>query len=76
MDLYGLSLMEGLKSELKLYEETSVASLAGRSALQGTDRRRDRLRVRFRFVEKRLTKNSARGIVVEALDWSTSATKW
>src|SRR5215210_4322761 len=25
--LYGLSLMEGLKSELKLYEETSVASL-------------------------------------------------
>src|SRR5438445_12088219 len=25
--LYGLSLMEGLKSELKLYEETSIASL-------------------------------------------------
>jgi acyl dehydratase len=25
--LYGLSLMEGLKSELKLYQETSVASL-------------------------------------------------
>ncbi|WLA68208.1 MaoC family dehydratase [Bradyrhizobium diazoefficiens] len=25
--LFGLSLMEGLKSELKLYEETSVASL-------------------------------------------------
>jgi acyl dehydratase len=67
--LYGLSLMEGLKSELKLYEETSVASL-------GWDEVRfkapivagDRLRVRFRFVEKRLTKNSARGIVVEALD--------
>ncbi len=67
--LYGLSLMEGLKSELKLYEETSVASL-------GWDEVRfkapvvagDRLRVRFRFVEKRLTKNPARGIVVEALD--------
>jgi len=66
--LYGLSLMEGLKSELKLYEETSVASL-------GWDEVRfrapvvagDRLRVRFRFVEKRLTKNPARGIVIEAL---------
>ena len=67
--LYGLSLMEGLKSELKLYEETSVASL-------GWDEVRfkapvvagDRLRVQFRFVEKRLTKNPARGIVIEALD--------
>lgn len=67
--LYGLSLMEGLKSELKLYEETSVASL-------GWDNVRfkapvvagDRLRVRFRFVEKRLTSNPARGIIIEALD--------
>src|SRR6266567_4753759 len=67
--LYGLSLMEGLKSELKLYEETSVASL-------GWDEVRfkapvvagDRLRVQFRFVEKRLTKNPARGIVIESLD--------
>jgi acyl dehydratase len=67
--LYGLSLMEGLKSELKLYEETSVASL-------GWDEVRfkapivagDRLRVRFRFVEKRPTRNPARGIVIEALD--------
>ncbi len=67
--LYSLSLMEGLKSELKLYEETSVASL-------GWDEVRfkapvvagDRLRVRFRFVEKRLTKNPTRGIVIEALD--------
>jgi acyl dehydratase len=67
--LFGLSLMEGLKSELKLYEETSVASL-------GWDEVRfkapvvagDRLRVRFRFVEKRPTHNPERGIVVEALD--------
>jgi acyl dehydratase len=67
--LYSLSLMEGLKSELKLYEETSVASL-------GWDEVRfkapivagDRLRVRFRFVEKRPTRNSARGIVIEALE--------
>jgi acyl dehydratase len=67
--LLGLSLMEGLKSELKLYEETSVASL-------GWDEVRfkapivagDRLRVRFRFVEKRPTRNPGRGIVIEALD--------
>ncbi|MFK4508462.1 MaoC family dehydratase [Bradyrhizobium daqingense] len=67
--LFGLSLMEGLKSELKLYEETSVASL-------GWDEVRfkapivagDALRVRFRFVEKRPTKNPGRGIVVETLD--------
>lgn len=67
--LFGLSLMEGLKSELKLYEETSVASL-------GWDEVRfkapilagDRLRVRFRFVEKRPTRNPERGIVIEALD--------
>ena len=67
--LFGLSLMEGLKSELKLYEETSVASL-------GWDEVRfkapivagDVLRVRFRFVEKRPTRNPARGIVIETLD--------
>ncbi|TYO67972.1 monoamine oxidase [Bradyrhizobium hipponense] len=67
--LFGLSLMEGLKSELKLYEETSVASL-------GWDEVRftapivagDALRVRFRFVEKRSTRNPERGIVIEALD--------
>ncbi|MDA9487872.1 MaoC family dehydratase [Bradyrhizobium sp. CCBAU 11361] len=67
--LFGLSLMEGLKSELRLYEETSVASL-------GWDEVRfkapivagDVLRVRFRFVEKRPTRNPARGIVIETLD--------
>jgi acyl dehydratase len=67
--LFGLSLMEGLKSELKLYEETSVASL-------GWDEVRfkapilagDCLRVRFRFVEKRPTRNPGRGIVIEVLE--------
>jgi acyl dehydratase len=67
--LFGLSLMEGLKSELKLYEETSVASL-------GWDAVRfrlpivagDALRVHFRFVEKRPTRNPSRGIVIETLD--------
>jgi acyl dehydratase len=67
--LYGLSLMEGLKSELKLYEETSVASLGGdKVCFKASVVAGDRLRVRFRFVEKRPTRNPARGIVIEALD--------
>jgi acyl dehydratase len=67
--LYGLSLMEGLKSELKLYEETSVASLGwDKVCFKAPVVAGDRLRVRFRFVEKRLTSNPARGIVIEALD--------
>ena len=67
--LFGLSLMEGLKSKLKLYEETSVASLGWddvrfkRPVIAG-----DRLRVRFRFAEKRPTRMPARGIVVEELE--------
>jgi acyl dehydratase len=67
--LFGLSLMEGLKSKLKLYEETSVASLGWddvrfkRPVIAG-----DRLRVRFRFTEKRPTRTPARGIVVEELE--------
>lgn len=67
--LYGLSLMEGLKSELKLYEETSVASLGWDNVRFKTPvQAGDRLRVRFRFVEKQLTSNPARGIIIEALD--------
>lgn len=67
--LFGLSLMEGLKSKLKLYDETSIASLGWdnvrfeRPAIEG-----DQLHVRFRFVEKRPTRNPARGIVVEELE--------
>ncbi|MGY4505144.1 acyl dehydratase [Bradyrhizobium sp. GM24.11] len=67
--LFGLSLMEGLKSELKLYEETSVASLGWDAVkFKGPIVAGDALRVRFRFVEKRPTKNPERGIVVETLD--------
>ena len=67
--LFGLSLMEGLKSELKLYEETSVASLGWDEVrFKGPIVAGDALRVRFRFVEKRPTENPERGIVVETLD--------
>lgn len=66
--LYGLSLMEGLKSKLKLYEETSVASLGWDEVhFKAPVIAGDCLRVRFRFVEKRPTRNPARGVVVEAL---------
>src|SRR5438477_3305600 len=66
--LFGLSLMEGLKSELKLYQETSVASLGWDAVrFKAPIAAGDRLRVRFRFVEKRPTRNPGRGIVVEAL---------
>jgi len=67
--LYGLSLMEGLKSMLRLYDETSVASLGWddvrfkRPVLAG-----DRLHVSFRFVEKRPTRDPGRGIVIEQLE--------
>jgi acyl dehydratase len=66
--LYGLSLIEGLKSELKLYENTSVASL-------GWDKIRfkapifpgDSVRVKMRFIEKRESRKTDRGVVVEAI---------
>lgn len=67
--LFGLSLIEGLKSELKLYEETSVASLGWDAVrFKGPILAGDCLHVRFRFVEKRPTRDPGRGIVIEALD--------
>jgi acyl dehydratase len=67
--LFGLSLMEGLKSELKLYEETSVASLGWDGVrFKAPILAGDCLRLRFRFVAKRPTRNPGRGIVIEALD--------
>jgi len=66
--LYGLALMEGLKTELKLYQNSSIASL-------GWDRVRflrpviagDVVRVRFEFTEKRTSSRPGRGIVFETL---------
>lgn len=67
--LYGLSLMEGLKTELRLYEDTSIASLGWdkvrfhRPVLAG-----DVLQLRFRFVSKRVSRQPDRGVVIEALE--------
>lgn len=66
--LYGLALMEGLKTKLKLYEHTSIASL-------GWDKVRfrapilsgDRVDVAMSFLSKRESSRSDRGVVIEAV---------
>jgi len=66
--LYGVALMEGLKTEMKIYEHSSIASL-------GWDRVRflqavvagDTVTVRFTFVGKRLSGKGGRGVVTEAI---------
>lgn len=63
--LYGLSLMEGLKAQSKMYENTSIASL-------GWDKVRflkplfpgETVHARVTFIDKRLSR-SGRGIVTE-----------
>ena len=66
--LYGLSLMEGLKARLRMYEHTSVASL-------GWDKVRfkapvfpdDTVRVKVTFTHKRESSKPDRGVVTEAV---------
>jgi len=67
--LYGLALMEGLKTELKLYEESSIASLGWNDVrfvhpvVAG-----DRVHVRMRFTSKRESASRPAGIVTEAVN--------
>jgi acyl dehydratase len=67
--LYGLSLMEGLKSELGLYETTSVASLGWdevrfrKPLLVG-----DSVLARVRFESKRPASKPGRGVVTETVE--------
>ncbi|MBT3360763.1 MAG: monoamine oxidase [Rhodospirillales bacterium] len=66
--LYGLSLMEGLKTKLKMYETTSIASL-------GWDKVRfkapifpgDEVHVRVVFATKRDSSKPGRGVVTESV---------
>jgi acyl dehydratase len=66
--LYGLALMEGLKTELGLYRHSSIASLGWdgvrflRPVVAG-----DTVRVSFEFVDRRASSRPGRGIVTEAL---------
>jgi len=66
--LYGLALIEGLKTELRLYENTSIASLGWEQVrFRAPLFPGDRVRVRCVFQSKRETRNPERGIVVEQL---------
>ena len=64
--LFGLSLMEGLKAESRIYEQTSIASL-------GWDDVRflkplfadETVHVTFKFMDKRLSRKPGRGVVTE-----------
>lgn len=66
--LFGLALMEGLKTAMGLYEHSSIASLGWdgvrfvRPVVAG-----DEVHVSFRFVDKRLSSKGGRGVVTEAL---------
>ena len=67
--LFGLALMEGLKSELGLYETSSVASLGWddvrfRKAIVSGDR----VHVRVRLEAKRPSKKEGRGVVTETVE--------
>jgi acyl dehydratase len=64
--LYGLALMEGLKTSMKLYENTSIASLGWDAVrfrmpvLAG-----DEVHVSFTVIEKRLSSRPGRGVITE-----------
>jgi acyl dehydratase len=66
--LLGLCLIEGLKSEMRLYENTSIASLGWDKVrfrlpvLVGTE-----LRARVKFIDKRPSRDASRGVVTEAV---------
>lgn len=67
--LFGVSLMEGLKNQLKLYDRTSLGSL-------GWDKIRflkplfpgDSVHLQITFVNKRETKKTDRGVVWERIE--------
>ena len=66
--LFGVSLMEGLKNQLKLYDKTSIGSL-------GWDKIRflkpmfaeDTVHLEISFISKRETRKPDRGVVVEKI---------
>lgn len=67
--LFGLALMEGLKSELGLYETTSVASIGWddvrfRKAIVSGDS----VHARVRLASMRPTKKPGRGVVTEVVE--------
>ncbi|ANB33422.1 MaoC family dehydratase N-terminal domain-containing protein [Rhodovulum sulfidophilum] len=67
--LYGLALMEGLKTGLKLYEDSSIASLGWnavrfvRPMVAG-----DEVHVEMAFTDRRESRSRPAGVVTEAVD--------
>jgi len=67
--LYGLALMEGLKTGLKLYEDSSIASLGWnavrfvRPMVAG-----DEVHVEMAFIDRRESRSRPAGVVTEAVD--------
>ena len=65
--LYGLSLMQGLQTELKLYDTTSIGSLGWNNVrftkplMPG-----DEVHVRVKFTSKRESRKPDRGVVTES----------
>ncbi|MBY6006405.1 MaoC family dehydratase N-terminal domain-containing protein [Salipiger bermudensis] len=66
--LYGLSLMEGLKTELRLYEETSIASLGWNDVrFKHPIVAGDTVYVEMDFTAKRESGSRPAGIITEAV---------
>ncbi|WP_335949333.1 MaoC family dehydratase [Salipiger bermudensis] len=66
--LYGLALMEGLKTELKLYEETSIASLGWNDVrFKHAIVAGDTVYVEMDFTAKRESGSRPAGIITEAV---------
>ena len=67
--LYGLSLMQGLQSELKLYDTTSIGSL-GWNNVRFTKPLMpdDEVHVRVKFTSKRESRKPDRGVVTESFE--------
>ncbi|WP_353474725.1 MaoC/PaaZ C-terminal domain-containing protein [Salipiger sp. H15] len=66
--LYGLSLMEGLKTELRLYEETSIASLGWNDVrFRHPIVAGDTVHVEMEFTAKRESGSRPAGIITEAV---------
>lgn len=67
--LFGLALMEGLKTELRLYETTSIASLGwDKVRFRAPVAAGDTVWLRFRFLAVRASRTPGRGVVTEALE--------
>ena len=65
--LYGLSLMQGLQSELKLFVQTSIGSLGWNNVkFIKPLMPEEEVHVRMKFIDKRESRKTDRGVVTES----------